>query len=213
MLKYDITGKQFGNWTVLYRDNSYKSSKHSKWICRCTCGTIKSVIKDSLISGRSKSCGCIKTIHYGVNQKHGLSKTRIYHEWTSMRRRCKSTYGKDSKTYYKRGISVCQEWENNFMSFYNWAIKNGYSDELTIDRIDNNLGYSPDNCRWITIEEQQRNKSNTVFITYKGEKWCLRTLCIKLGYPYKSIHGRYLKMLKTNEPITFENLFAPYTHN
>lgn len=88
-------------------------------------------------------------------------------------------------------------------------MNNGYTDELTIDRIDNDKGYSPDNCRWITIEEQQANKRNTIFIDYNGEKRCLRTVCTELGLPYKVIHRRYKRMKSKCEGIDQERLFRP----
>lgn len=205
----DLTGQNFGYWRVLKRDETYPKGKHTKWICRCKCGTVKSVFSGSLTSGRSKSCGCVTYHNLGVNSTHGMSKSRIYHEWTSMRRRCSTTKGNDAKNYSGRGIRVCDEWEHDFLSFYSWAISHGYNDSLTIDRIDNNMGYSPDNCRWVSIERQQANKSNTVYVVYKGQRWCLRTLCNDIGFSYKLAHRRYRAMKKKNIPIDTDILFCP----
>ena len=204
----NIIGRRFGILTVINRDYNYVNPKHTKWICLCDCGNIKSIFRNSLIGGRTQSCGCMQNKgKKGINQTHGLSKTRIYHEWASMRRRCKQN-STDAKSYFYRGISVCEEWENNFMAFYEWSIHNGYSDSLTIDRINNDMGYSPENCQWITNEKQQSNKSNTVKVRYNGKDYCLRSLCRELNFPYKTAHKRYQKM-KAKNNFSIEKLFAP----
>lgn len=205
----DITGEKFGKLTVLGRDYSYKSPKRTKWICKCECGNTKSIFRDALMQGRTKSCGCeMYANRKGQNKTHGMSKTRIYHEWHTMKLRC-APNSPNSKNYYDRGIHVCNEWKNDFLTFYNWAISHGYAETLTIDRIDNNKGYSPDNCRWITIEAQQANKTTTVYIEYQGTSYCLRTLCLMLNFPYKTAHRRYRKLIKRGLPITFDKVFAP----
>ena len=211
MSKNDITGRTFGYWTVLGRDSEYKDLKRSKWICKCECGTIRSVFKQSLLSGRSTSCGCHSFDNRkGINSTHGMTGTRIYKEWLSMRRRCSpSCQAKDRKSYYEKGIAVCDEWANDFMAFYNWSVKHGYSDSLTIDRIDNSKGYSPDNCRWISIEKQQSNKSTTIAIDYNGKTWCLRNLCNEIGFPYKTAHRRLQRMKAKGKPIDVQKLFEP----
>lgn len=203
-----LIGKKIGMLTVIDVDRS-SSTKYLKMICKCECGTTKSMYSSYLLSGRAKSCGCQQNKgKKGINKKHGMTGTRIYREWASMRRRCRKN-SPDSKNYYERGIKVCNEWDNDFISFYEWAVKNGYSDSLSLDRINNNKGYSPDNCRWVTIEEQQSNKANTVYVLYDGETYCLRTLCLKIGFPYKTAHHRYMRLLKKGKPITQEVLFAP----
>lgn len=210
MNKYDITGEKFGHWTVIGRDFDRPTDRNTYWLCKCDCGEIRSITRTSIVSGKSKSCGCMRGEHLkGINKTHGMSKTRIYHEWASMRKRCKSENDRCASSYYLRGITVCPEWDSDFMAFYEWAMDNGYNDSLTIDRIDNGKGYSPDNCRWITIEQQQSNKRNTVFVEYQGEKWCLRTLCENIGFPYKTAHRRYMRMTRRGEPITTDKLIAP----
>lgn len=100
--------------------------------------------------------------------KHGMCKTRIYHIWIRMKDRCNNPKTKDYQYYGAKGIKVCDEWSNNFLSFYNWSIENNYNDTLTIDRIDGSKGYSPDNCRWISIRAQQRNRIDNIPLTING---------------------------------------------
>lgn len=210
MLNYDITGQKFGYWTVLNKDPDCSKS-YSKWICRCECGTIKSVARQSLVTGRSRSCGCHRADNLkGINSTHGMSTTRLYKEWLSMRGRCNPKRNNIfAKHYIKNKITVCDEWNASFETFKNWALSNGYADNLTIDRIDNNKGYFPQNCRWITKTEQQSNKSNTVRVLYNGEWRCLRTLCGEINFPYKTAHRRLQRMKAKGIPIDTNKLFKP----
>lgn len=213
MFVSDLSNMKFGKLIVVGRDYSYKSSKHTKWICKCECGNVKSIFRNSLISGDCKSCGCqANKGTKGINKTHGLSQSRIYKEWARMKARCRSN-SKDAKTYYNRGICVCAEWQNNFDSFYSWAINNGYNDSLSLDRIDNNKGYSPNNCQWISIKEQQSHKSNTLYVFYQGKEWCLHTLCNQLNFPYKTAQKRYYRMKQKGLPIDSDKLFAPIQEN
>ena len=209
-MKIDMTGQRYGNWTVLQKDTSQHGKRNSYWLCRCDCGTTRVVTRTSLISGRSLSCGCRPSPNRkGINKTHGMSGTRIHHEWLSMRRRCSSPDIKCAESYYGKGIRVCDEWDNDFLQFYKWAMDNGYSDALTIDRIDNSKGYSPDNCRWVTFAEQQRNKTNNIFVEYNGELWCMRTLCERIGFPYKLANRRYNRAKKKGKILSSEELFSP----
>ena len=210
MADFDISGKTFGHWLVLRKDDPHPGSRNSYWICRCTCGTERSVIRASLVSGRSTNCGCIVSEKKkGINKTHGMSKTRLFHEWVSMKRRCSNPKDKSAKSYYQKGITVCDEWAASFEPFRDWAMANGYSDDLTIDRIDNSLGYSPDNCRWISNDDQQKNKTNTIKVEYEGKVWCLRDLCIHLGFPYKTAYRRYSRLINSGRKPTADVLFAP----
>lgn len=202
--KYDITNQKFGRLLVLERDTSTTDKRNSKWICRCDCGNIVSVARCSLVSGHSKSCGCT---HFEThNQTHGMSKTHIFKLWFAMKRRCNpKTQTKKNKCY--KGISVCDEWESDFMSFYTWSMANGCKEGLSIDRIDNSKGYSPSNCRWIPIAEQQRNKTNNVKIMYEGKEVLLIELCRKLNFPYKKAHRRYSVLKNKNAEISAEKIF------
>lgn len=159
----DITGKKYGKLTVI----SYFGKK--KWLCKCDCGNECIVLGYSLKIGNTKSCGCYRK---ELNTKHNLSRSRIYRIYNKMKRRCYSVKDERYISYGGRGIKVCDEWLNDKKKFFEWAINNGYKDTLTIDRIDNNKGYCPENCRWITNKDQQRNKTNNIIITYKSYSKC-----------------------------------------
>lgn len=207
MYKYDIVGKRFGHLVVLGRCDPVPGERNSKWLCQCDCGNLTKVARCTLVSGHTKSCNA--NIHRkGANSTHKMSKTRLYQEWLSMKRRCRPD-SQDARTYYMRGITICDEWLLDFVAFKSWAIANGYDDSLSLDRIDNNKGYSPDNCRWVPIALQQSNRSNTVLVEHEGQQYCLRTLCEKIGFPYKTAHQRYMRLKRRGEAIDTSKLFAP----
>lgn len=163
----DLTGQRFGKLTVIERTQS--TNKNAKWICECECGKIVSVFGADLRSGKTKSCGCLFSEQLARrNYKHGLSKCKLVDVWRGMKNRCCNPNNEAYDNYGGRGITICDEWINDFESFYNWSISNGYSDNLSIDRIDNDKGYSPDNCRWATRKEQANNKRTNRRIYYKG---------------------------------------------
>ena len=156
-----MTGREFGRLKVI--GLAYMKNHKSYWLCECKCGKHKAIRKDALISGRVKSCGCLNRERARENvairnYKHGKSNTRLYSIWRSMKKRCYNPKHKNYDRYGGRGIIVCDEWLYDFSAFYEWAVTHGYKDYLTIDRINNNGIYEPLNCRWITIQEQQRNK-------------------------------------------------------
>lgn len=167
----DLTGARFGRWTVICRAGKAKNG-HTQWLCECACGQTEIVGGDSLKSGHSRSCGCLrKETHW---ETHGKSKTKLFRVWCAMRDRCLRPTDKCYSWYGGRGISVCSEWSNSFQEFYNWALNSGYSAGLTIDRIDNNGNYTPSNCRWVDRSTQSRNRRSTHFITVKGETHCIK---------------------------------------
>lgn len=125
--------------------------------------------------------------------KHGLYKSRLYGIWSNMKTRCFTKSYKLYPDYGGRGITVCDEWKNSFMNFYNWAMSNGYSDDLSIDRIDNNKGYYPDNCRWADKSTQSKNRRSTKNITYKGITKCLSEWSKELGIDRRTLNTRIYK--------------------
>lgn len=155
----DLTGQRFGRLIVI-GDGIHKNWVH-KWECKCDCGNVVFVATAHLTGGHTKSCGCLqKENTLKASFVHGKSKERIHKEWRGILHRCKNPSASHYENYGGRGITVCEEWkgENGFVNFYNWSMENGYSDKLTLDRIDNDKGYSPDNCRWVTHMENCRNR-------------------------------------------------------
>lgn len=167
-----LVGQRFDRLVVLERAKERRTPSGTPkiyWVCKCDCGTIKEVAGLKLKSGNTRSCGCYnKETRKTAAKKHGLSDHRIYWIHSGMKDRCNNPNNSSFKDYGGRGIKVCDEWQNDFMSFYNWSMKNGYSEELSIDRIDVNGNYEPSNCRWSTFEEQGFNKRNNHLITING---------------------------------------------
>lgn len=169
----DLTGKKFGKLTVISRAEDYikpTGKKIIQWDCLCECGNETIVRGEYLKSGHTKSCGCDKSISHSIT--HGQTNTRLYKIWISMKERCYNPARNNYYLYGGRGITICDEWLN-FENFYHWSIDNKYSNELTIDRIDNDLDYSPSNCRWVTNREQANNKRNNRIIEYNKERHTL----------------------------------------
>jgi hypothetical protein len=212
----DLTGKKFGKLLVL--DNV----KGGKKLCKCDCGNIVEVNTSKLISGHTTSCGCLrKERQQTIN---GLYKTRLHRIWVSMHARCECPSHRSYEKYKDR--KICDEWhlipkarkQLGFLAFFNWAMANGYSDNLTLDRIDNDKGYSPDNCRWITNKEQQKNKSDNVVVEYMGVKKILTDWvkelnisrmavvhCVRrYGLTYQEAFDRYTKMVYNPSKFCWE---------
>lgn len=174
-VKSDIIGKTFGRLTVVaYAGKA--SSKHSLWRCVCSCGNETIVLRGSLTSGGTRSCGCLndeqrrKKGAEANRTKHGKHDTRLYRIWKAMRNRCLNPNNPSFQKWYgSKGITVCQEWLDDFSSFEKWALSNGYQDNLTLDRIDVNGNYSSWNCRWVSNAIQQNNKTTNHTLTYNNE--------------------------------------------
>ena len=160
-MKNDITGKRFGRLVVIEQCESKNNRR--MWKCKCDCGKEKSILGYSLTHGLTQSCGCLRDEKRKTSSLiHGLYKTRIHKTWRGLFQRCENPTASHYERYGGRGIRICEEWKgkNGFVNFYEWSMKNGYSDSLELDRIDNNKGYSPDNCRWVNHLENCHNKNN-----------------------------------------------------
>lgn len=187
-IQKDLTGKKFGRLTVIGFNRIQKGSY--RWACECECGNVVSVPYSRLMRGETKSCGCILR---ELKTKHGKSNTRLYTAWENMKTRCYNPNDDFYADYGGRGIKVCDEWLDDFTSFYKWSMENGYKSHLTIDRIDNNGDYSPDNCRWVDLKTQGRNKRNNVQVTINGETKTLSEWAESEGINQKTLFTRYYR--------------------
>lgn len=208
----DLTGQKFGRLTVIGLKDT--ETRKTYWVCQCDCGNVKEIRSDNLLDGRVKSCGCIKAEQDKTNlhsRNHKMtdelgfkrSQTKIYRTWQLMRNRCENKHDARYDRYGGRGISVCEDWKNDFVKFYNWAMENGYSEDLTIDRIDNDGNYCPENCRWATKEQQARNRSTNINITIGNATKTLTEWCDIFELNYSAVIGRY----RRNGFISIDDLF------
>lgn len=169
----DLTGLKFGMLTVI-KEYDQRIQRKRAWICKCDCGNTYIAIGTRLTHGNVHSCGCLRYKKAAKSlTTHGKSHTRLYRIWTNMRNRCNLPTSTEYKRYGARGITVCDEWSDSFQTFYDWAMANGYRDDLTIDRIDVNGPYSPKNCRWATAHEQGRNTRRNRLLSFNGETHCI----------------------------------------
>ncbi len=186
----DLKGMRFNRLLVLERANI---KGRAKWKCQCDCGNMTLSVTYSLLNGDAQSCGCMSREKIkATNTTHGKSNTKIYNVWVGIKKRCSNQNYEHYARYGGRGICLCEEWKS-FPKFYEWAMSNEYSEELTIERIDVNGNYSPDNCKWIPFEEQGRNRADTVFVLFTGTKIRLKELSNQVGMDYKYLHAHYKK--------------------
>lgn len=209
----DLTGSKFGRLTVIGLADT--ETRHTYWVCQCDCGNMKTVRSDSLQDGRIRSCGCLKQEQDKKNlvssdaKKKFLERgyksggTRLYHIWMGMKMRCYNIHNARYHRYGGRGISVCDEWKNDFDAFYDWAMSNGYADNLTIDRINNDGNYCPENCRWATAKEQCRNRSSNSNITIGNSTRTVTEWCEIFELDRAEITSRYNR----NGFISIDELF------
>lgn len=199
-MRDDMIGEKYGRWTVLYPTENTR-----KVHCRCECGNEADVYKTNLKRGISRSCGCYKVEKAIQDQTtHKGTGTRVYRIWRSMRRRCLE---KDNPRYGGRGIKVCPEWDNDFITFRNWMLSQGYDEnhpkgEQTIDRIDNDGDYCPENCRLANIKQQSANRSTRRELEYNGMSMSITEWNEKMGYPHGCIDNRIRKGWSIERAIT-----------
>lgn len=189
-----MIGNQYGRLEVI---SFLKTDKHGNkvYLCKCECGNTTTTTANSLKKGHTKSCGCLQR---ETVTKHNKSKTRLYKVWMDMRCRCNYKNGQDFKHYGNRGVKVCDEWLNNFQTFYDWAMANGYKEnapkgECTLDRINVDGNYEPSNCRWVNSKSQANNRTNNRVITYHNETHTLAEWSEILGIKYETLSARLNK--------------------
>lgn len=175
----NYVGQRFGMLVVLEEVSGHGHGK--QFVCKCDCGNTKTISKSKVIRGATKSCGCLKN-------KHGMHQTRVYQTWADMKTRCKNPSNRRYKDYGGRGIKVCARWES-FENFWE-DMGTTYQDGLQLDRIDNNKGYFPENCRWVTPAQNARNRRTNVFVTILGEKKCVTDWAELFGVNSKTILAR-----------------------
>lgn len=195
-------GKKYGYLTIIelhhkkqkYTKNGCKDGFLYYFKCKCECGNYTIVNLHDLVSNHTLSCGCLQKKNTSLaNRRHGLRNTKLFSIYSSIKQRCLNSNCYAYKNYGERGIKICKEWENNFKAFYDWAIANGYKEDLTIDRINNNGNYEPNNCRWVTQKIQCRNYRRNHLITYNNETKCLIEWSELYNIEYKLLHKRLYK--------------------
>lgn len=212
----DLTGKRFGKLVVVSRapdkdcSTENRNRKRAMWNCVCDCGkeTVKS--GDNLRNGHTNSCGCIR-------YKHLMSRTRLYSIWRGIIERCTNKNHVFFHRYGGRGITVCDEWSTDFVPFMQWSYENGYSEGLTIDRIDNDGDYSPDNCRWVTMKVQRNNASTNKNLTFNGKTMNVTQWADELEVSRQALYSRLKKGWSVEEtlsiPVTRENSRKSFRRN
>lgn len=195
----DLTGQKFGRLTVLSR-TEHETRKGVFWLCRCDCGKETVVASGKLKSGTTRSCGCSRKGKTSAF-RHGMSRTRLYSIWGKMKERCSNPKDPGYKNYGGRGIKVCGEWQD-FLGFYDWSIKNGYSDDLSIDRINVNGNYEPSNCRWADRITQANNKRSSRFIECNGIKKTISEWSRETGLSSNCIADRLKSGWSTEDAIS-----------
>ena len=202
-----LIGKRFGRLTVI----SYagKRGNHIMVKCKCDCGNVIITRASRINSGNAKSCGCYRR---DKNTKHGKRHTKLYNRWCNMRRRCNDSKNRYYKDYGGRGICVCPEWNNSFESFYQWAQTSGYNDSLTLDRIDNNGNYEPNNCRWVTVKEQANNRRSSKYIQYNNKMMTVAQWADLLNIKHATINKRLKMGWPIGEALGFEKHIIQKKH-
>ena len=180
-------------WTIIGISEKTDSRNNTYYKCKCVCGVVKEVRASSY---SKDSFGCKKCRN--ALRTHGESESRLHNIWSQMHNRCKNISQDASGNYAKRGISVCENWRS-YENFKNWSLKNGYAENLTIDRINNDLGYCPENCRWVTPAQQNRNQRTNIRVKIGNSDLILKDWCKILGLKYDSVRWDIKKGLTPEE--------------
>ena len=206
----NITGVKFGKLTAIEKVGIYvtpKGSTASVWRCKCDCGNEINVVRGSLTSGNTRSCGCLRE---DTCTKHHGTGTRLYQTYRNMINRC---YRADTDSYYlygARGIGVCDEWRNDFNKFREWALSHGYEEDLTIDRLDNDKDYCPENCKWSTFAEQANHTSHCHYVYDGDEKFSISQFARKYGVKPTTFRQR---IVTWGEDVAIERTRKEWTQN
>lgn len=206
----DMTGMRYGRLTAMKRVKNSKNGQ-TMWQFKCECGKEIVTTGWAARSGHTTSCGCfLSETTASLKYSHGMARTRIYKIYQKMKERCYKETDKSYSRYGGRGISICDDWsgENGFDNFYKWSIKNGYSEDLTIDRMDNDGNYEPNNCRWTNAIVQANNRRNNRFVTYKGQTKTISEWSKETGISSATIRARLNKGLSVKCA-----LFTPVKRN
>ena len=191
----DLTGEKFGKLTVMGKLDANEHGQY-KWLCECECGNRAIVFGYHLRNHHTSSCGCLvreTSRKMGqANRKHGHEGSRLYNIWRGMKSRCHNPNNKDYKSYGDRGIKVYPDWYD-FHIFLEWAIDSGYSDNKSIDRLDVNGDYCPENCRWATTNEQSNNKRTSRYLTHEGHTHTVGEWAKLLNIPYATLYRRLFR--------------------
>ena len=202
----DMTGQRYNRLTVVEIVEGSAPVK-SYWKCVCDCGNVTFVSGANLRSGAVKSCGCLRK-DIKTTLRHNMTGTRLYNVWASMKNRCYNPNQASYKNYGGRGIHMCEDWRKTPDKFFEWAMGSGYSDDLTIERIDVDKDYCPENCKWIPFNTQQSNRTSCRSFTHDGRTQNLTDWCKELGLQYKQIHNRIYKL-----GWTFERAISESCHS
>lgn len=205
----DLIGRRFGKLVVISRAENSKDDR-SMWLCKCDCGKEKIIKGKYLLNGNTKSCGCLSTellIRRNIESgcRGGESYEKIYYTWYNMISRCKKGHGEDGENYKSRGISICKEWES-YENFRDWSLENGFSENLTIDRVDNDGDYEPSNCRWTTVQVQANNRRSNHNVEFNGVTKTLADWSRFLNLDYGMLRARIKYGWGT------DRLFSPPMH-
>lgn len=196
----DLTGMRFGRLSVIGKTRT--KSGRVAWVCKCDCGNETAPMTSELLRGRTQSCGCLRNeIAGNTFRKHGQHGTRLYRIWSNMIQRCSNPKHDSYSLYGAKGVIVCDEWKN-FAAFSKWAMENGYTDSLSIDRIKNDKGYSPENCRWATPQEQTDNRECSIYLSFNGKRQTLKEWSEETGIPYKNLLWRIRHGWTTEKALT-----------